>query len=85
MEEALAALSPKYRVPLALYLDEGCSVAEIATILRLSLSAVKVRLHRAREKFRQAYLAQASAPTAQAETTRSVNACVRVRAREERS
>jgi RNA polymerase sigma-70 factor (ECF subfamily) len=82
---ALAALSPKYRVPLVLYLDEGYSVAEIAAILRLSHSAVKVRLHRAREQFRQAYLAQASAPTAQANTTRNANTCVRVRAREERS
>jgi RNA polymerase sigma-70 factor (ECF subfamily) len=55
VREALAALPPKYRIPLVLYSTEGYSVAEIAAMLELSASAVKVRLYRAREKFRRAY------------------------------
>jgi RNA polymerase sigma-70 factor (ECF subfamily) len=85
VQEALAALSPKYSVPLVLYLDEGYSVTEIAEILGLSSSAVKVRLCRAREQFRQAYLAQQSAPLRQETTLGSGDTCVRARAGEERS
>ena len=55
VRSALLALSTKYRVPLVLYVCEGYSVAEVARILGLSLSAVKMRLSRAREKFRQFY------------------------------
>ena len=51
----LAALAPKYRVPLVLYVCEGYSVAEVAEILGISVSAVKMRLSRARKKFRQFY------------------------------
>ena len=85
VEQALAALSPKYRVPLVLYLDEGYSVAEIAEILELSQGAVKVRLYRAREQFRQAYLAQTSAPRCHETTPRNVGTRAHVRTREERS
>jgi RNA polymerase sigma-70 factor (ECF subfamily) len=52
---ALAALAPKYRVPLVLYVCEGYSVAEVASILGLSVSAVKMRLSRARKRFRKSY------------------------------
>lgn len=55
VQEALATLPPRYRIPLVLYSIEGYSVAEIATMLELSAGAVKVRLYRAREKFRRAY------------------------------
>jgi RNA polymerase sigma-70 factor (ECF subfamily) len=46
---------PKYRIPLVLYTCEGYKVREVAEILDLSISAVKMRLCRAREKFRRAY------------------------------
>ena len=52
---ALDALPLKYRVPLVLYTCEGYSVAEVARLLGLSPGAVKMRLYRAREMFRQAY------------------------------
>jgi RNA polymerase sigma-70 factor (ECF subfamily) len=55
VQSALNALPPKYRVPLVLYVYKGCTVAEIAETLGLKPSAVKMRLSRAREKFRQAY------------------------------
>jgi len=55
VQAALDALPPKYRVPLLLYVYAGCSVAEVAETLGLSESAVKMRLSRAREMFRQAY------------------------------
>jgi RNA polymerase sigma factor (sigma-70 family) len=55
VQAALEALPPKYRVPLVLYVYEERTVAEIAETLKLSISAVKMRLCRAREKFRQAY------------------------------
>ena len=54
--EALQALSPTYRAPLLLYSHFGLSVREVAGALDLSKSAVKVRLHRARKKFRDAYV-----------------------------
>ena len=52
---ALDTLPLKYRLPLVLYACEGYSVAEVANILGLSPSAVKMRLSRARAMFRQAY------------------------------
>ncbi len=55
IEEALAALSPDYRAPLLLYAHYGLSVAEVAAAVGISEGAVKVRLHRARVMFRQAY------------------------------
>lgn len=55
VQAALDRLSPTYRVPLVLYVYEGCTVAEVAATLELSISAVKMRLSRAREMFRQAY------------------------------
>ena len=58
---ALEALAPKYRVPLLLYVYEGCTVAQVAETLGLSVSAVKMRLSRGREMFRRAYQAQEDA------------------------
>jgi RNA polymerase sigma-70 factor (ECF subfamily) len=55
LEQALAALSPEHRAPLLLYAHYGFSVAEVAEALSISESAVKMRLCRAREMFRQAY------------------------------
>jgi RNA polymerase sigma-70 factor (ECF subfamily) len=55
VQAALNALPPKYRIPLTLYVYEECSVAEVAEMLKISESAVKMRLSRAREKFRRAY------------------------------
>ena len=55
VQEALDALAPKYRIPLLLYVHEGWKVREIAEMLDLSVSAVKMRLCRAREQFRRAY------------------------------
>jgi DNA-directed RNA polymerase specialized sigma24 family protein len=54
-QAALKALAPKYRLPLVLSMHEGYRVAEIAQILNLGTSAVKMRLSRGREMFRQAY------------------------------
>jgi RNA polymerase sigma-70 factor (ECF subfamily) len=55
VQAALAALPSRYRVPLVLYVYEERPVAEIAEMLGLSVNAVKMRLSRAREGFRQAY------------------------------
>lgn len=51
--EALAELDEIYRVPLALFYVEDASVDEVAEALGLSPGAVRVRLHRGREKLRQ--------------------------------
>ena len=48
VERAIAALPEKFRVVFILREIEGLSTAETAVIIQLSLSAVKVRLHRAR-------------------------------------
>ncbi|MBN1579998.1 MAG: RNA polymerase sigma factor [Anaerolineae bacterium] len=55
VQQALDALSPKYRVPLVLYTSQHYSVGEVARILHISASAVKMRLSRAREMFRRVY------------------------------
>ena len=44
-------LPPKYAVCLWLYENDGLSCAEIAEVLNISASAVKMRLMRARERF----------------------------------
>lgn len=51
---ALWELDDNYRLPLALFYIEQASVREIAQALRLSEGAVRVRLHRGREKLLQA-------------------------------
>lgn len=55
IEQALAALAPRYRAPLLLFTYYGFSVREVADILELREGNVKVQLHRARELFRQHY------------------------------
>jgi len=44
-------LPPKYAICLWLYETDGLSCAEIAQVLTISPSAVKMRLMRARERF----------------------------------
>ncbi|HEX8681930.1 MAG TPA: RNA polymerase sigma factor [Ardenticatenaceae bacterium] len=55
VERALAHLPPDYRAPLLLYGYYGFSVREVARALDISEGAVKTRLYRARELFRQVY------------------------------
>ncbi len=55
VEEALTKLPAHYRAPLLLYEHYGLNVAELAQVLNLSESAVKLRLFRAREMFRAVY------------------------------
>ena len=55
LERALAELPADYRAPLLLYSHYGFSVREVARALDMSEGAVKTRLFRAREMFRQAY------------------------------
>ena len=50
--EAVLALPETYRGPIHLHYYEGYSVAEVAALLRLSPSAVKMRLKRGRELLR---------------------------------
>jgi RNA polymerase sigma-70 factor (ECF subfamily) len=52
---ALARLPPHYRIPLLLHACEGQSLREIADALGCSYGAVKMRLLRARQRFRQIY------------------------------
>ena len=47
--EAVVRLPEKYKAPIHLHYYEGYSVAEIAEILHLSQSAVKMRMKRGRE------------------------------------
>jgi RNA polymerase sigma-70 factor (ECF subfamily) len=53
VEQTLAELPPHYRAPLLLHY--GFSVREVAETLGIGQSAVKTRLHRAREMFRQTF------------------------------
>lgn len=55
IEETMRQLPEHYRAPLILYSGHGLSVKEVAQALDLTESAVKVRLHRAREMFRKLY------------------------------
>lgn len=50
--EAVWALPDAYRIVVHLFYEEGYSVREIASLLRLRESTVKSRLHRAREKLK---------------------------------
>ena len=50
---AVLELSENYRIPFVLHYVEGYSVKEIGRILKLSESAVKVRLHRARNLMKE--------------------------------
>lgn len=50
---AVLELPENYRIPFVLHYVEGYSVKEIGSILKLSESAVKVRLHRARNLMKE--------------------------------
>ncbi len=52
LADAVVCLPEKYKGPIHLYYYEGYSVAEIADILGLGKSAVKMRLKRGREMLR---------------------------------
>jgi RNA polymerase sigma-70 factor (ECF subfamily) len=56
IEQALLELPPQYRAPLLLYSHYDFNVREVAEALEISPGAVKTRLYRAREMFRQAYV-----------------------------
>jgi RNA polymerase sigma-70 factor (ECF subfamily) len=62
VQHVLAQLPPKYAQCLMLYEYEGFSCAEIADILGVTPSAVKMRLMRAREKFIALYQQEVSEP-----------------------
>jgi RNA polymerase sigma-70 factor (ECF subfamily) len=51
VQHVFKQLPPKYAVCLWLYENDGLSCAEIAAVLNISASAVKMRLMRARERF----------------------------------
>jgi RNA polymerase sigma-70 factor (ECF subfamily) len=51
VERIMNQLQPKYAICLWLYEHDGLSCAEIAQVLNISPSAVKMRLMRARERF----------------------------------
>ncbi len=55
VERVLKQLPEKYAICLWLYENDGLSCAEIAAILNISASAVKMRLMRARERFISLY------------------------------
>jgi RNA polymerase sigma-70 factor, ECF subfamily len=55
VERIFKQLPPKYAVCLWLYENDGLSCAEIAGVLSISASAVKMRLMRARERFISLY------------------------------
>lgn len=55
VQKALAQLPLGYRAPLILFSVQGYSIKEIGEMLGLSEGAVKTRLCRARERFREVY------------------------------
>ncbi len=62
LRSALAALSPSDAACLLLIVVQGFSVAEVATILDISTSAVAKRLLRAKQRLRAAYTAEPTLP-----------------------
>jgi len=55
VQRALAKLTPSDRAVLILYSVQGYSTVDISEMLDISQGAVKTRLFRARERFREAY------------------------------
>jgi RNA polymerase sigma-70 factor, ECF subfamily len=47
---ALQSLTPKYRIPLILHHYENISYRDISAILKISMSAVESRIHRAKKQ-----------------------------------
>jgi RNA polymerase sigma-70 factor (ECF subfamily) len=62
VERVLKQLPPKYAICLWLYEHDGLSCGEIAGVLNISASAVKMRLMRARERFINLYKQEVSEP-----------------------
>src|SRR6266702_4119474 len=60
VERVLKQMPPKYAVCLWLYESDGLSCADIAGVLNISASAVKMRLMRARERFINLYKQEVS-------------------------
>jgi RNA polymerase sigma-70 factor (ECF subfamily) len=54
---ALQRLPDAYRVPLMLHIWAGYPLKDIATALGINVATIKTRVHRARVKFRQLYVA----------------------------
>ena len=52
--DALLTLPEQFRIPMTLHYVEGCSVAELAKLLSLTQSAVKMRLSKGRTLLREA-------------------------------
>ena len=48
-EDILGKLEKKYRIPIYLYYYEGYKIDEIANILKINVSTIKMRLKKARE------------------------------------
>jgi RNA polymerase sigma-70 factor, ECF subfamily len=61
---ALAAIAPRDREVLLLAEWEGLAPAEIAQVMRCPAATIRVRLHRARRRFRAAFESQAAAGAA---------------------
>jgi RNA polymerase sigma-70 factor (ECF subfamily) len=55
LHESIQQLEPKYKAPLILYYFHDKSYEEIGVILKIKLSAVKTRLHRAKRKLKKIY------------------------------
>ena len=53
VREAVRKLPDKYRIPILLFYMEELSQAEIAAVLRISESAVKTRVHRAKKLLKE--------------------------------
>lgn len=54
---AMHQLAPHYRIPLMLYSYAGYDIRSIAALLECTDATIKTRLHRARNQFRQHYVA----------------------------
>lgn len=52
LQGALADLTPEQREAFVMYYQEGLSYEEIAAVMNLSVAALKMRVHRAREALR---------------------------------
>lgn len=62
IQRALNRLPQDLRIPLLLYSYQGLNTGEIAEIMQISRSAVKMRLQRARQLFEEHYVRETRAP-----------------------
>src|SRR5207253_2041902 len=75
VHDALAALEPHDRELLLLAEWEGLTPSELATVVHRPPVAVRVRLHRARRRFRAAYEAQTAAGMAHGSISPRLTRC----------